>query len=158
MNRDLDDFDRKILAALQLNGRMPIQELSERVGLSPTPCKRRLKLLEENGVILGYSAVVDPKACGFAISLYVFVKLENRNRDNIGRFEEAIRRMDHVLNCQLITGTYDYLLTIHLPDMSDYEVVLRQELADVPAVSEIQTSVVIGNVKAKRDFVFGSSV
>jgi len=148
----LDHIDRAIIRSLQKDGRMAVQDLSERVGLSPTPCRRRIRNLEKTGVITGYSALVDPKACGLSLSLYVFIKLERRTRENIRLFEEAIGRMDKVLQCQLITGAYDYLLTMHVPDMSNYEALLRYELADVPAIAEIQTSIVISEVKSKREF------
>ena len=148
----LDHIDRAIIRSLQGDGRMSVQDLSERVGLSPTPCRRRIQILEETGAITGYSALVDPKACGLSLSLYVFIKLERRTRENIRLFEEAIMRMDKVLQCQLITGAYDYLLTMHVPDISNYESLLRYELVDVPAISEIPTSVVISEVKSKREF------
>ncbi len=149
----LDHTDHAIIRSLQGDGRMSVQDLSERVGLSPTPCRRRIHNLEKTGVITGYSALVDPKACGLSLSLYVFIKLERRTRENIRLFEEAIMRMDTVLQCQLITGAYDYLLTMHVPDISNYyESLLRYELADVPAIAEIQTSIVISEVKSKREF------
>ncbi len=148
----MDNTDKAIVRALQANGRMTIQELSEHVGLSPTPCHRRVRMLERDGVITGYTATVDPRKCGLNISLYVFIKLINRTKENIIAFEDAIQAMDEVLECQLVTGAYDYMLTMLVADISDYEFILRERLAETPSIAEIQTSIVLSHVKARRGF------
>lgn len=112
----LDQFDKKILAALQKDGRASVERVAEQVGLSPTPTRRRIRRLEETGVIAGYAARIDPAACGLDLSLYVFVKLESRYRSNIENFETAVQKMAEVVSCHLITGAHDYLLVMHLLD------------------------------------------
>ena len=148
----MDGIDKAIIRALQQDGRMTIQELSEQVGLSPTPCHRRVRMLERDGVITGYTALIDPRKCGLNLSLYVFIKLINRTKENIVAFEDAIQAMDEVVTCQLITGPYDYMLTMHVPDIADYEFILRERLAETPSIAEIQTSIVLSRVKDRRGF------
>lgn len=148
----MDTIDKAIVAALQDNGRMTIQDLSDRVGLSPTPCHRRVRMLERDGVITGYTAAVDPRKCGLNISLYVFIKLINRTKQNIVAFEDAIQAMDEVVSCQLITGPHDYMLTMHVPDIADYEFILKERLAETPSIAEIQTSIVLSRVKERKGF------
>jgi Lrp/AsnC family leucine-responsive transcriptional regulator len=148
----VDALDKAIVMALQDNGRMTIQELSDRVGLSPTPCHRRVRALERDGVITGYTAVLDPRKCGLNISLYVFIKLINRTRENIVAFEDAIQAMDEVVSCQLITGPHDYMLAMHVPDIADYEFILKERLAETPSIAEIQTSIVLSRVKDRKGF------
>ncbi|MGI9504920.1 MAG: Lrp/AsnC family transcriptional regulator, partial [Geminicoccaceae bacterium] len=103
----LDEFDRKILTALQRDGRASVEKIAEIVGLSPTPTRRRIRRLEQEGAIKGYVAVVDPKACGLDLTLYVFIKLERRSRENIDGFEKAIERLPEVVSCDLVTGPHD---------------------------------------------------
>jgi len=146
----LDQLDKKILAALQKDGRASVERVAEEVGLSPTPTRRRIRRLEQACVITGYSAVVDPVACGLDLSLYVFVKLESRHRSNIDNFEDAIHAMPEVVSCHLITGAHDYLLVMHLAGINDYNRYLREVIADIPGIIGIETSVVIGEVKNNK--------
>ncbi len=146
----LDQFDKKILAALQKDGRASVERVAEQVGLSPTPTRRRIRRLEETGVIAGYAARIDPAACGLDLSLYVFVKLESRYRSNIENFETAVQKMAEVVSCHLITGAHDYLLVMHLASINDYNRYLREVIADIPGIIGIETSVVIGEVKNNR--------
>jgi len=146
----LDQFDKKILAALQRDGRASVERVAEQVGLSPTPTRRRIRRLEETGVIAGYAARIDPAACGLDLSLYVFVKLESRYRSNIENFETAVQKMAEVVSCHLITGAHDYLLVMHLASINDYNRYLREVIADIPGIIGIETSVVIGEVKNNR--------
>src|SRR6056297_1444956 len=106
----MDSIDRRILATLQAEGRLPVTDLAERVGLSPTPCARRMTRLEGEGLITGYSARVDPEKLGYPITVFVFVELERQSRDALDGFERAIRRFPEVLECHLMTGSRDILL------------------------------------------------
>ncbi len=146
----LDKFDKKILIALQNDGRASVEKVAEEVGLSPTPTRRRIRRLEDEGVITGYAAMVDPVACGLDLSLYVFVKLESRHRSNIESFENAVQNMAEVVSCHLITGAHDYLLVMHLAGINDYNRYLREVIADIPGIIGIETSVMIGEVKNNK--------
>src|SRR5690606_25880055 len=106
----LDDIDRRLLAALQENGRLTATELAERVGLTVSPCLRRLRLLEEAGVIRGYTALLDQKKVGLPVSVFVSIKLERQSEEAMRAFEESIRSWPEVLECYLMTGPRDYLL------------------------------------------------
>ncbi len=151
----LDKTDKKILNALAGNGRASIEAIAESAGLSPTPTRRRVKQLEEAGVIKGYRADIDPEKCGLEMAIYVFVKLQSRDRRSIAKFEQRIMELDEVQRCDLITGVHDYILTLRLPDMKDYNRYLRQTLAELPGVFGIETSVVIGNVKNSHQILTG---
>lgn len=144
----LDKIDRKILVALLEEGRASVETVAQRVGLSPTPARRRIRRLRETGVIRGYQAVVDPERCGLELAVYVFIKLQRRDHETITEFEARIIRLPEVQKCDLITGAHDYILTMRLPGMKDYNRFLRDVLAELPGVLGIETSVVIGQVKS----------
>lgn len=143
----LDAIDRKIVTALIEDGRASVETIADRIGLSATPTRRRLRRLEETGVIGGYQAAIDPEKCGLDLAVYVFVKLQSRDRKSIAQFEARIMGLPEVLRCDLITGAHDYILTVRLPGMKDYNRYLRDILAELPGVFGIETSVVIGEVK-----------
>lgn len=147
---NLDDIDRKILSALQRDGRASVEKIAEAVGLSPTPTRRRIRRLEQGGAIMGYSAIVDPVACGLDLSLYIFIKLERRSRENIDGFEQAVERLPEVVSCDLVTGPHDYLLVTHIASMRDYNRYLHEIIADIPGIVGIETSIVIGRIKQSR--------
>src|ERR1700744_2104505 len=107
---DLDAIDRKILAALQADGRVTMAELADKVGLSVSPCHRRVKLLEERGVITRYIATVDQKSLGLHVSVFISIKLARQKEEDLNRFARAISKWDEVLECYLMTGNRDYLL------------------------------------------------
>ncbi len=147
---NLDKIDRKILTALQRDGRASVEKIADIVGLSPTPTRRRIRRLEHEGAIKGYAAIVDPMACGLDLTLYVFIKLERRSRDNIDGFEKAIERLPEVVSCDLVTGPHDYLLIMHIASMRDYNHYLHEVIADIPGIVGIETSIVIGQIKRSR--------
>jgi Lrp/AsnC family leucine-responsive transcriptional regulator len=123
----LDAIDRKILSLLQSDGRMTMQELSDRVGLSVSPCHRRVKLLEERGVITRYIATVDQKAVGLHVSVFISIKLARQKEEDLDRFARAISKWDEVLECYLMTGNRDYLLRVVAADLSSYEGVPEEQ-------------------------------
>ncbi|MEM7329561.1 MAG: Lrp/AsnC family transcriptional regulator [Pseudomonadota bacterium] len=143
----MDGKDRQILQELQANGRLTNQELSERVNLSPSPCLRRLRLLEEQGVITGYTAVVDQKAWGLPVTVFIRIKLERHGDEAVHAFERAITNMPKVMDCWLMTGRSDYLLRVIAADLDDYEQFVRRELQRVPGIASIDTSFAYGRVK-----------
>ncbi|OED48743.1 Lrp/AsnC family transcriptional regulator [Leisingera sp. S232] len=136
----MDSIDRKIVAALQRNGRLKISELSEMVGLSPTPCARRLAHLEESGVISGYSARVDQARMGLPVTIFVTVELERQSTDALQAFEADVRKFDQVMECYLMTGTRDILLRVVAEDLPDFDRFLEGQLMRVPGIRNTRSS------------------
>lgn len=145
--RALDEIDRKIVAALQEDGRMTTQELADRVGLSASPCARRVRLMEESGVIKGYVAIVDQGKVGLPISVFASVKLERQREEELDRFSQAILRWPEVADCYLMTGQRDYLLRIVVPDLESYERFLKDKLTRLKGVASIESSFALGQIK-----------
>lgn len=143
----MDDRDRRILAALQANGRISNQDLADQVHLSPSPCLRRVRQLEGSGVIQGYTTLVDEEAYGLTVTAFVRVRLQLHTTASIRAFEDAISRMDAVLDCYVMTGEADYLLRVLVPDLKAYEAFVRRELHAVPGIASIDTSFAYGRVK-----------
>ncbi len=148
----MDELDKEILVALQYDGRASVETVAETIGLTPTPTRRRIRRLEETGVISGYSAIVDPAACGLDLSLYVMIKLAQRDRETIDGFERTVQNLPEIVNCDLVTGEFDYLMVMHTASMQDYNLYLRNVVAKIPGIVSIQTSVVIGNIKRARSY------
>ncbi|MBX2883570.1 MAG: Lrp/AsnC family transcriptional regulator [Granulosicoccus sp.] len=144
---NLDTTDVKIINTLIEDGRASVEAVAERVGLSPTPTRRRIKRLEEDRVITAYRAEVDPVQAGLEISIHVLVKLQTRDRETIEQFEKIVKTTPEIQRCDLVTGQYDYILLIHLPSMKDYHRYLRQFLENNIAVGSIESNVVIGKIK-----------
>lgn len=146
-HRALDAIDRKILALLQENARLANVELAEAVGLSPSPCLRRVRDLEEAGVIRRYVTLLDPAQLGLPVSIFVSVTLERQVEQALERFEAAILKRPEVMECYLMTGDADYLLRIVTADLSGYERFLIDHLTRVPGVSSIKSSFALKQVK-----------
>lgn len=136
----MDALDKRILRVLQQDGRIPIIELAERVGLSATPCARRIARLEEAGVIRGYGARLDPTALGLPLTVFVFVELEGNARDTLANFEKGIRRFDEVAECHLMTGTRDVLVKVVAQDLQSFDRFLEENLLQVPGIRATRTS------------------
>lgn len=145
---NLDAIDRAILRELQEDGRLSIQELSERVGLSPSPCSRRVRILEDKGVIRGYCALVDEPKIGYSVSVFVSVKLEKQVDDALQAFEAAILGYPEVVDCWLMTGNRDYLLRIATSDLVEFEAFLTERFTKVPGVASIESSIPLRRVKS----------
>ncbi len=143
----LDSTDRRMLRLLQGNGRMTNQELSERIGLSPSPCLRRLRRLEEAGVIRGYAAKVDQKAYGLPVTVFVSVRLTRQNEEEIAAFEQAVAGWDEVSACYLMTGTQDYLLHVVGEGIEAYERFVKTRLTRLRCIAAIESNFVMGVVK-----------
>jgi len=146
-NINLDAIDRRLLDALQRNGRLSATELAEQVGLTTSPCLRRLKILEREGVIRGYSALVDQEKVGLPVSVFVSVKLERQREESLERFESAVRRCPEVVECYLMTGQRDYLLRVVVKDLTAYERFLKDVLTRVEGVASIESSFALAQVK-----------
>jgi DNA-binding Lrp family transcriptional regulator len=145
--KSLDEIDRRILAALQENARVSNVELAGAVGISPSPCWRRVKELEESGVISRYVTLVDPAALGLPVSVFVQVSLEKQIEANLERFERAVLARPEVMDCYLTTGDADYLLRVVVADLNAYERFLMDHLTRVPGVASIKSSFALKQVK-----------
>ncbi|MFG2209516.1 Lrp/AsnC family transcriptional regulator [Streptomyces sp. NPDC048638] len=146
----MDALDRKILTELQLDGRLTVTELAARVQLSVSPCHRRLRDLEREGAIRGYRAVVDPAAVGLDFEALVFATLRWEDRDTVTSFEEAVAAVPHVLQAQRLFGEPDYLLRIATTDLSAFQRLYDQELARLPGVQRLTSTLVMKHVVDDR--------
>ena len=146
----MDVKDRQIIRELQINGRLTNQELAERVNLSPSPCLRRLRNLEQSGAILGYTALIDQKAYGLPVTVLIRIRLERHSEETIRVFETQIKRIEEILDCFLMTGDSDYLLRVIVESLEDYEDFIRRKIHTIPGVASIETSFAYGIVKQAR--------
>ena len=145
--KSLDEIDWRILATLQENARVSNVELAGAVGISPSPCWRRVRELEESGVIARYVTLVDPAALGLPVSVFVQVSLEKQIEANLERFERAVLARPEVMDCYLTTGDADYLLRVVVADLDAYERFLMDHLTRVPGVASIKSSFALKQVK-----------
>jgi Lrp/AsnC family leucine-responsive transcriptional regulator len=136
----IDGIDHKILQQLQSDGRMSNQDLSERIGLSPSPCLRRLRQLEATGVIQRYVALVDPAAVGLGVTAFVRVRLDQQDDRHLGVFEAAVAEFPEVMECYLMTGEADYQLRVLVNSLGKFEDFLRHRLTRIAGVAEVTTS------------------
>lgn len=144
---DLDRFDARILFELQREGRLPVVELAELIGLSPTPCARRIRALEAAGVIEGYAAILNPTRVGLEIQAIVHVKLTEHTDETVARFEREIALLDEVTNCFATTGAYDFILQVFGKDLESLSSVILKKLLRIPHVRDVQSSVVLATLK-----------
>jgi Lrp/AsnC family leucine-responsive transcriptional regulator len=144
----LDPLDGKILAALQEEGRLSNVELAERVGLSPSPCLRRVKRLEEEGYIAGYKAKVDRRRLGLGMTIFVGVKVDGQRDANANTFQEAMRKLPEVVACHMVSGDADFLLEVVVADLAAYDGFLSRTLLAMPMVRDIRSNFAIRTVKA----------
>jgi Lrp/AsnC family transcriptional regulator, leucine-responsive regulatory protein len=151
----LGEIDQRILHHLQDNARLTNVDLSERVNLSPSPCLRRVRNLEESGVIKGYVTLVDQNALGLPVSVFVSVSLEKQVESALERFEDAIRARVEVMECYLMTGDADYLLRVVVADLAGYERFLLDHLTRIPGVSSIKSSFALKQVTYKTALPIG---
>ncbi|MBT3143878.1 AsnC family transcriptional regulator [Phaeobacter gallaeciensis] len=143
----MDTKDRQIIRTLQRNSRITNQDLAAAVNLSPSPCLRRVKLLEQCGALKGYTADIDAKAYGLPVTAFVRVSLTGHTEKIVQQFEEQISRLDQVLECFVMTGTSDYLLRVVVADLADYENFVRKRLHPIGSIGSIDSSFVYGVVK-----------
>lgn len=142
----LDKIDLKILHHLQANARMTNAELAERVGLSPTPCLRRLRRLETEGVIKGYRTDVDRDILGLPVTVIILVKLEKEDEGALRTFEESLTERPEVMECHLVTGKFDYFLRVVLPTLTAYESFLSETLLRTDNIASIESSFTLREV------------
>jgi Lrp/AsnC family transcriptional regulator, leucine-responsive regulatory protein len=144
---NLDKFDFHILSILNRDSRTSLQDISLQVGLSTTPCWTRIKRMESDGVIQGYTVRIDPAAIGFSETVIVQVTLENHNDDTLFKFGKALEDIPEVLDAYLISGDYDYLIRLAVRDTRDYERLLREQLYKLPGIRHSKSSFVLRRLK-----------
>lgn len=145
--KTLDKTDLKILKLLQQNARLPMTELAETVGLSTTPVTERVRRLEREGYITGYHARLNPHALGQTLLVFVEIKLQSKSGNIFEDFRREASRIPQILECHLVSGEYDYLIKVRLPDMSAYRDILGRILLQLPAAAESRSYVVMEEVK-----------
>ena len=145
--KEFDLIDRKILSELQADGRLSLAELAARVGLSASPCLRRVRALEEGGVIARYVAVLDQRAVGLPVSVFISIKLASQREEALEHFNKAIAHWPEVLECYLMTGPRDYLLRVVVADLEAYEWFLKSKLTRLSGIASIESSFALGQVK-----------
>lgn len=137
----LDKIDRQILALLRENARMSNLELAESVNLSPTPCARRVKQLEDAGVITGYSVTTDPRKLGYQLSVYIAISMDKHTAERFSNFEKKLRDFPEVVSCSIVTGrSEDYLIKALVKDMAHYEEFLLHRLNRIEGIAQVHTS------------------
>jgi DNA-binding Lrp family transcriptional regulator len=146
----VDSIDRKILAELQHDGRLTITELATKIGLSVSPCHRRLRELEHSGVIVGYRAIVDADAIGLTFQALVFVTMRQEDRDTLLGFEQAVTLIPEVLQAQRLFGDPDYLLRIVTADLAAYARLEDEHLAALPGVQRLNSTLVMKHIVNDR--------
>ncbi|HEX6012466.1 MAG TPA: Lrp/AsnC family transcriptional regulator [Geminicoccaceae bacterium] len=142
-----DPFKRRILDALQREGRLTNQELAERVGLSASPCWRRVRELEEEGVIRRYVAILEPEKVDVGECVFTLVNLEMHNRDSLAAFEQAVKDRPEILECYAITGDADFILKVHVPNIRAYDRLLNEVLFRIPGMKHVKSSFTLREVK-----------
>jgi Lrp/AsnC family transcriptional regulator, leucine-responsive regulatory protein len=154
-NMSLDRVDRRLLEVLQREGRLSNVALAERVHLSPSPCLRRLKALEHDGVIDGYRAVLDREAVGLGLTAFVELKVEGHSDRLAEAIQEAVAEMPEVVACHIVSGAADFLLEVVVPDLRAYERFLLGSLLKLPSVADVRSNFAIRTVKAPGPLPLG---
>lgn len=144
---DLDSTDRRLLSALQRDGRLSNAQLSEQVNLSPSACHRRVQRLEREGWITGYVALLDPRKMDRPTTVFVEITLSGQADEVLDAFEKAVARVPEVLECHLMAGTADYLLKVVAQDTDDFARIHRRHLATLPGVAQLQSSFALRTVR-----------
>jgi DNA-binding Lrp family transcriptional regulator len=144
---NLDDIDRSLLAALQDDGRITNVDLAAKVGLTPPPCLRRVRALEESGVIRGYHADLDGTKLGYTITVFAMVSLKSQAEDALRQFEDHMRALPEVRECHMLNGEIDFILKIVSRDLQSFQEFLTSKLTPAPNVASVKTSLTIRTAK-----------
>ena len=147
----MDKYDRAILAALQQDGRISNVQLATRVNLSESACLRRVKRLEQGGMIRAYVSLVDQTSAGYPDNVFVRITLTSQQQDDLAAFETAVRKLPEVMECYLMSGDADYLLRVIVSDARDYERIHSQHLTRLPGVDRVQSSFALRTVIKKTE-------
>jgi Lrp/AsnC family leucine-responsive transcriptional regulator len=145
--RTLDNLDRRILTLLQKDGRLSMKDLGEQVGLSITPCIERVKRMERDGIITGYSARVNPVALGASLLMFVQITLANKSGEMFDQFRREVLRIPQVLECHLVSGDFDYIIKARIHEMTEYRKLLGDILLQLPGAAQSKSYVVMEEIK-----------
>ncbi len=145
--KELDRIDRRILDELQKNARISYVELGDRVGLSTSPCLERVRRLESDGFITGYTAILNPELINAALMVYVEIKLEYDSKSIFEKFKKAALQIPQLMECHLLSGDFDYLMKIRVADMAEYRLLLGDILRDLPGVRDTRSYIVMEIIK-----------
>lgn len=151
----LDRLDARILAELQADGRRSVIELGERVGLTGTPCARRVRQLEQSGVIVGYAAILDPSRLGLNVQAFVQVKLDRHTDENVDQFQRELAALEQVVSCFATTGEYDFMLQVVAPDLEALSVLVLKKLLKISCVRDVHSSIVLDTIKRSAHVPLG---
>src|SRR5262249_15004443 len=147
---ELDRYDRAILRLLQQDARITNTALAEKVNLSESACLRRVRALEESGLIQGYTALIDQQKAGYPVNVFVSITLDRQSQSGLEAFENAVRKVPEVMECYLMTGEHDYLLRLVVADLADFERIHNQHLTRLPSVASVQSSFAMRTVTRAR--------
>ena len=147
----LDRFDRAIVLTLQHEGRIANSALAEKVSLSESACLRRVRALEDSGLIEGYTAIVNQERAGYPVNVFVNITLDRQDQTDLSAFEQAVRQIPEVMECYLMTGAYDYLLRVVVADTADFERLHSQHLTRLPHVARVHSSFALRPVQKSRE-------
>ena len=156
MQADLDAVDLRILALLQADASLSAADVAAKVGLSQSPCWRRIHRLEQEGYIAGRVALLDRRKLGFRVMVFVHVKLVRGARNSLGEFEATVQGFPEVLECHMLMGETDFLLKVVTQDVEGYEQFLRNKLSTIPSVQEVQSSMALTSVKSTSELPLGA--
>jgi Lrp/AsnC family leucine-responsive transcriptional regulator len=155
---ELDRYDRRILEVLQGEGRISNQELADRIGLSPSPCLRRVKALEEGGVLTAYRALVDSRKLGLTLMALIYISMDRHTPDRFANFEAKVKELPEVLQCLLVTGQdADYQLKVIVRDMDAYQELLLNKITRIQGVTGVHSSFVLRKVVDKTALPVGKA-
>jgi Lrp/AsnC family leucine-responsive transcriptional regulator len=148
---EIDEIDRRILAALQKDGRLQNVELAKKIGLSPSPCLRRVKLLEENGIIERYVALLDAAKIGMSLTVFARVWLKGQDNETVNKFTSEIKKLSQVVECHLMAGDCDFLLRIVAADLDDYRRFQLEHLTRIEVVQSVKTEIPMQKIKLSSE-------
>ncbi len=151
----IDRIDRRILDTLQADGRLSNVDLAERIGLSPSPCLRRVKRLEDAGMIAGYRAVLDRKAIGLGLTVFIELKVGKHSRDNAAMLQEALLAIPEVVSCHMVSGVSDFLAEVVVPDLDAYERLMTEKILTLPTIEDVRSNFAIRTVKSDAPLPLG---
>ena len=150
----MDSIDRKILIQLQRNAKQNTKEIADKVGLTISPTSDRIKKLEKLGYIKGYKAILEGSKIGFEITVYCQISLSNHSRKLIDNFKEKVLSLSEVIECHHLSGNYDFLLKVGVPDMNEYQNFVIDKLSVIDGISNVQSSFVMQEIKGKEGYTF----
>ena len=154
LSYDLDSFDLKILTLLQEDGRISVTDLANHVGLSPSPCARRVKRLEDEGYVDRYVALLNAKKLGVGLTVFVNIRLASQTRAAFDKFDHEMTTIPEIVGCHLLTGAFDYLIQVRVADIEEFRDFIRHRLTAIEGVVETQSSIVLEQLKSTTAIPF----